>query len=93
MTNGGTGDGYYVRSVSNPLLYAIKKERVQPKEPSTYPKISYWNLLSRNRETNDMETAPQTVDPISQTDADPFNSIDQNIDREEFNLNLMMSSN
>lgn len=90
VTNGGTGDGYYVRSVSNPLLNAITKESVFPKQPLAYPKLSYWDLLCRN----DLETSPNTVDLISQTDVNPFNSIDQNIDEDEFNanLNLMMSS-
>lgn len=98
VTNGGTGDGYYVRSVSNPLLHAIKKESVSPKPPATYPKISYWDLLCSNKETNDMamETSPNiNINPDSESELNPFNSIDQNIDQEEFDeiLNLTMPSN
>ncbi|KAH8397945.1 hypothetical protein KR222_006846 [Zaprionus bogoriensis] len=52
VTNGSTGDGYYIRSVTKLLPGVIKKRNAIPKYQSTFPKVSYWELLRRNQEKN-----------------------------------------
>lgn len=83
MTNGATGDGYYVRPGTNQFTNDIKKQIYSPKNhPMTFPKISYWELLRRNEKSTDMEmeTSLNNGDQlIASTE-----SVDQNINRNNF---------
>lgn len=50
MTNGGTGDGYYVRAVLRATPKVVKVAE-PPKYQSIYqPNVSYWDLLGRKQD-------------------------------------------
>lgn len=68
------------------MLKPVKKESVAPKQPSPIPKSTYWDLLCRNEEPNDttMETPQNDINQFTEPELYPFNSIDQNVDPEEF---------
>lgn len=50
VTNGATGDGYYVRPVLKLVPKAVKVVEPPKYQPVFQPNVSYWDLLGRNQD-------------------------------------------